>query len=54
MSKLREVEEDVELSDVFAKPLLSVVWVAKWICDALFEGALAMFDVTIDGTGVCG
>ena len=54
MSKLREVKEDVGLSDTLAKRLLSIVGVAKWIRKALFEGALAVFDVAIDSTGVSG
>ena len=40
--------------DALTEFLTEIVGVAEWISDVLFEGALAMFDVTIDGTGVCG
>ena len=53
VSEFREVEKDVGLRDTLAKCLLSIVGVAKWIREALFEGALAVFDVAIDSTGVC-
>ena len=54
VSELGEVEENVGLSDTLAKLLTRVVWVAKWIMDALFEGALAVVDMAIEGTGMGG